>query len=260
VLTINRPKRRNAFTWRTIAGLARALREIADSRDIGCVLLTGAGDAFCAGGDLELLANESDSAHAANDKGDGAADLEARIGALQRMQRDSVLALYELQVPTVAALPGAAAGAGLSLALACDLRIASERALVMTAFSRVALSGDFGGSWLLSQLVGSGRARELYYLSERVDAGTCERLGIVNRVVPHDALAGQAYALAHRLAHGPRLALSYMKENLNRALGVDFRTALDAEAAAMRRSQRTADHREAARAFAEKREPKFRGR
>jgi 2-(1,2-epoxy-1,2-dihydrophenyl)acetyl-CoA isomerase len=272
VLTLHRPKRRNALTETMIAGLARCLREIAERRDVGCILLTGAGDAFCAGGDVQVLAGEAArresgaAARASQAQGDAAegpgaaADLDLRIRALQRIQRDTVLALYEMAIPTVASLPGAAAGAGLSLALACDLRIASERALVMTAFARVGLSGDFGGSWLLSQIVGTARARELYFLSERIDAARCERLGIVSRVVPHDALAEQAYALAHRLAHGPRIAFSYMKENLSRALASDFRSSLDAEASAMRRSQTTEDHREAAQAFVEKREPRFRGR
>jgi 2-(1,2-epoxy-1,2-dihydrophenyl)acetyl-CoA isomerase len=258
-LTLNRPKQRNALTEPMFIGLAQVLRDVAGVPDVGALILTGASDAFCAGGDLQVLMGQAEGAASVLAPGRSASP-ETRVRGLQRLQRDVALALYELAIPTIAALPGAAAGAGLSLALACDLRIASDRAIAMTAFARAGLSGDFGGSWLLAQIVGSARAKELYFLSERLDAATCERLGIVNRVVPHAALSAEAQALARRLASGPRVALAHMKANLNRAFAQDFATCLDAEAVAMRRTQGTEDHREAAHAFFEKREPRFRGR
>ena len=162
--------------------------------------------------------------------------------------------------PTIAALPGAAAGAGLSIALACDLRIAAEGAILTTAFAKIGFSGDYGGSWFLSRLVGTAKARELYFLSDRIDAKEAERLGIVNRVVADAALQDEVASLARRIANGPPIALRYMKENLNRALVSDLRTCLAAEAAGMIRTGTTEDNREAIRAFVEKREASFKGR
>jgi 2-(1,2-epoxy-1,2-dihydrophenyl)acetyl-CoA isomerase len=162
--------------------------------------------------------------------------------------------------PTIAALPGAAAGAGLSLALACDLRIASENALLVTAFAKVGFSGDYGGTFFMTQLIGAAKARELYYLSDRVDAREAERLGLVNRVVEESSLEKETMELARRLASGPSIAYRYMKENLNRAVGGEMGECLDLEATHHVHTGLTADHRNAARAFVEKRTPVFEGR
>ena len=162
--------------------------------------------------------------------------------------------------PVVGSIPGAAAGAGLSLALACDLRIASEKALLVTAFARVGFSGDYGGTWFLTKLVGPAKARELYYLSERIDAKQAEQLGLVNRVVAESALEEQTLELARRLANGPTVAYRYMKENINRAVSGDFGDCMDLEATHHVHTGLTEDHREATRAFVEKREPTFKGR
>src|SRR5690606_35035977 len=170
------------------------------------------------------------------------------------------LALHRLEKPTNAALPGAAAGAGLSLALACDLRIAAESASVTTAYARLGLSGDYGGTWFLTRLVGPAKARELYFLGERLHARACERLGLVNRVVPDAALADEAFAWAARIAAGPPIALRLMKDNLNRALVHDLAACLDVEAERMVESAQTEDYLEAVQAFTEKRPPTFQGR
>jgi 2-(1,2-epoxy-1,2-dihydrophenyl)acetyl-CoA isomerase len=162
--------------------------------------------------------------------------------------------------PTIAALPGAAAGAGLSLALACDLRYAVEGAVLTTAFARVAFAGDYGGTWFLTRLVGSGKARELYYFSERLSAEEAAQLGIVNAVFPRDTFEQEVMALARRLAAGPRTAYRYMKENLNRAVHGELGECLDIEVTHHIHTGQTEDHREAARAFVEKREPRFQGR
>jgi 2-(1,2-epoxy-1,2-dihydrophenyl)acetyl-CoA isomerase len=256
VLTLNRPQRRNALTSPLLLALGRCLRHIAADSQIGALLLGGAGEAFCAGGDIEeLLARDL-----AQPAAEQASAFERRVQRIQQLQRETALALHALAIPTVAVLPGAAAGAGLALALACDLRIASERALLVTAYAQLGLSGDFGASWFLARLVGPARAKELCFLSPRLDAASAERLGLLNRVVAHSALPAEALALARSLASGPRLALRYMKENLNRALGTELAPYLDEEAVSMARTLQSGDHREGVAAFLEKRPPRFQGR
>jgi len=187
--------------------------------------------------------------------------LDARIHAQRVSQRDTAGKLYKMPKPTLAVLPGAAAGAGLSIALACDLRLASDAAVLTTAFARVGFSGDYGGTYFLSRLVGSAKAREMYFLPERVDMSEALRLGLVNWVVPAAQLDAKMHEIAGRLARGPRVAYRYMKENLNRAAaGADVDDCLDLEATHHVHSGLTEDHREAARAFVEKREPVFKGR
>ena len=250
VLTMNRPERRNALSAAMLEALARALGDAEADDDVACVVLTGAGGAFCAGGDVKAMA-ESNGA---------SADYDALVRRQRRNHRETSGRLHRMPKPTIAALPGAAAGAGLALALACDLRIAARGAVLTTAFARVGLAGDYGGTWLLTRLVGPARARELYFLSERLGAEEAERLGIVNRVVEDDRLEEEALALARRLADGPRIALAYMKENLNRAEHADLEECMDLEATHHLRTAMTEDHREAAAAFAAKRAPSFRGR
>jgi enoyl-CoA hydratase/carnithine racemase len=186
--------------------------------------------------------------------------LEDAVRKLQIGQETLTLRLFELAKPTLAALPGAAAGAGMSIALACDIRIAAQSAFVTSAFANIGLSGDYGGSWLLTQLVGVARAKELYYTSRRVGAEEGLALGIFNEVVPDDQLMARAQALAESIAAGPPIALRYMKENLNRAVGADLRSALALEADRMVRCTRTDDHREAVQAFIGKRKPTFHGK
>ena len=156
-------------------------------------------------------------------------------------------------------MPGAAAGAGLGLALACDLRIMADTAIMTTAFARVGFSGDYGGTYFMSQLIGSAKARELYYLSDRVTADEAVRLGLANWSVPAAELEAETMAIARRLASGPTVAYRYMKENLNRAIGGEIDDCLDLEATHHIHTGLTEDHREATRAFVEKREPVFKG-
>jgi len=253
-LTMNRPERRNAFSGEMLAGLARALEDAEAASDVGCVVLTGAGGAFCAGGDVKGMAESNASAK----EGSG---IDARIHAQRLSQRATAGRIYTMPKPVIASLPGAAAGAGFALAMACDLRIASESAVLLTSFARVGFSGDWGGTFFATQVVGSARARELYYLSERVSAAEALRVGLVNRVVPAAELEKQTRELALRLASGPTVAYRYMKENLNRAAsGAEVFECLDLEVTHHVHTGLTEDHREAARAFVEKREPTFRGR
>ena len=256
VLTFNRPERRNALSTAMYSGFEAALPQLAADPAVRVVMLTGAGGAFCAGGDVKGM---HDSHRGADGGRPTFAGPEEAIADLRVRQRWVSLALHQFPKPVVAALPGAAAGAGFSIALAADLRLAAERAVVVPAFANVGASGDFGGSWFLTHLVGTATARELYFTSPRLSAREAAEIGIVNHVLPDEGFDEAALDWCRQLAERAPIALRYMKENLNRALTCDLSTALDAEAAAMLRSMSTADHREAAAAFVEKRSPRFTG-
>jgi enoyl-CoA hydratase/carnithine racemase len=232
--------------------LRNMIRTCGESSDVSVLLITGAGSAFCAGGNVKGM-----GAH--RDKAKLAMSYEEKVADLQERQRLLTGALISVRKPTIAALPGPAVGAGLALAMACDIRIAAQSAFVSTGYLRVGLSGDYGIAWLLTRLVGTARAREFMFTAERVDAARCERIGLVNRVVPDDQLQAEAFALAKSLAEGPTLALRYMKDNLDEALLFDYATARDHEAERLVRLQTTADHKEAVQAFIDKRKPVFRG-
>jgi 2-(1,2-epoxy-1,2-dihydrophenyl)acetyl-CoA isomerase len=250
VLTMNRPERLNALSGTMLAALAEALSRLGEDAEVGVVVLTGAGRGFCAGGDVKAMAEGSEMA---------GTTLEERAQGLRRHMEVSRW-LHEMPKPTIAMVRGPAAGAGLSLALACDIRIAGDSARFATAFARVGYSGDFGGSYYLTQLVGTAKARELYFTADIVDAGEALALGLVNRVVPDARLEDETLMLAGRLARGPRVAYRYMKRNMNAAETGTLKDLLDLEAWHHTRCGMTEDHREAARAFVEKREPTFRGR
>ncbi|MDX1568214.1 MAG: enoyl-CoA hydratase-related protein [Longimicrobiales bacterium] len=255
VLTLHRPEARNALSPEMLEGLARALERAERSTTVRSVVVTGAGGAFCAGGDVKAMARSGDPL------GGTELTVDERIHRQRLMQRNTAGRIHLMPKPVIAMLPGPAAGAGLSLALAADLRTMSEAAFVTTAFARVGFSGDFGGTFFLSQLVGSGKAKELYFLSERIGAEECERLGIANFVFGPDELEERTLDLARRLARGPSVAYRYMKENfLRAATGGDLVECLDLEATHHIHTGLTEDHEEAAAAFVEKREPEFRGR
>ncbi len=258
-ITLNRPEARNALGEELTPALRRMIRKAGDDPEVGAVLITGAGNAFCAGGDVKSM-NKGGGALQKNESGQAQTTREERTADLQRRQRTLTGALVGLRKPTVAALPGPAAGAGLSIALACDIRIAAESAFVSTAYARIGLSGDYGIAWLLTRAVGNARARELLFLPERIDAARCERIGLINCVVPDSELRQAAFDLAAKLASGPRVALRNMKDNLDDAVASDFLSALDGEAVRMVDSAQTSDHREAVRAFVEKRPPQFKDR
>jgi 2-(1,2-epoxy-1,2-dihydrophenyl)acetyl-CoA isomerase len=249
VLTLNRPDRLNALSPAMLDALSEATTRLAADPAIGAVVLTGAGRGFCAGGDVKAMAEGRSVDLSLEER---AHELRERMEVSRR--------LHEMPKPTIAMVRGAAAGAGLALALACDLRIASDTAKLGTAFARVGYSGDFGGSYFLTKLVGTAKARELYFTAELLDAERALALGIVNRVVPDAELEGETLGLATRLARGPRVAHRYMKWNLNAAEGGSLADVLDLEAWHQARTGATEDHREAARAWVEKREPIFRGR
>jgi enoyl-CoA hydratase/carnithine racemase len=188
------------------------------------------------------------------------ATLEDAVRKLQHRQETLTLRLWDLAKPTIAALPGAAAGAGMCIALACDLRIAARSAFITTGYGNIGLSGDYGGTWLLTQLVGVARAKSMYYTGRRVGADEGLALGLFDEVVADEELRARAHAMAAGIAAGPPIALRYMKEHLNRALQVDLRSALALEADRLVRCARTEDHKEAVQAFMGKRKPIFSGR
>jgi 2-(1,2-epoxy-1,2-dihydrophenyl)acetyl-CoA isomerase len=250
VLTLNRPDRLNAMSRPMLDALLEALPRLAEDPAVGVVVLTGAGRGFCAGGDVKAMAEGTEL---------GGQTMEEKAQAL-RSRMETSRWLHEMPKPTIAMMRGPAAGAGLSLAMACDLRIASDTVKLGTAFARVGYSGDFGGSYYLTQLVGTAKARELYFTADLLDAQQALGLGLVNRVVADARLEEETMALASRLARGPRVAYRYMKRNMNAAESASLEEMLDLEAWHHTRTGMTEDHREAARAFVEKREPQFKGR
>lgn len=252
-LILNRPQARNAMTRAMNEALARELARAELDPEVRCVVLTGAGGAFCAGGDVKSMAASGDGTV-------GALTIDQAIHRQRVNQRETAGRLFKMPKPTLAVLPGPAAGAGLALALACDLRLMASNAIMTTAFARVGFSGDYGGSYFMTQLVGAAKARELYLLSDRVSAEEALRLGLANWVCPSEQLAGRAHEIATRLANGPAVAYRYMKENLNRAMAGEVDECLDLEATHHIHCGQTEDHREAAKAFVEKREPVFKGR
>jgi 2-(1,2-epoxy-1,2-dihydrophenyl)acetyl-CoA isomerase len=253
-LTLNRPEARNAMSGAMTSALAQQLAAAELDGEVKCIVLTGAGKGFCAGGDVKGMASRGDGG------GGPPTTIDAAIHRQRVNQRATAGKLFKMPKPTLAALPGAAAGAGLSLALACDLRIMASNAILTTAFARVGFSGDYGGSYFMTQLIGSAKARELYYLSDRVSAEDALRLGLTNWVCEPAELADRTREIAQRLANGPTVAFRYMKENLNRAMAGDVDDCLDLEATHHVHCGQTEDHREASRAFVEKREPVFKGR
>lgn len=250
-LTMNRPLARNALTREMMVALSEALPRLAGDSTVRLVVLTGAGGAFCSGGDVKGFARRSANSVGAPSFDHKVSDLRARMEVSRW--------LHEMPKPTLAVIPGPAAGAGLSLALACDLRIAADDAKLTTAFAKVGLSGDFGGSYFLNHLVGAARARELYFTGQVLRGDEALRIGLVNRAVPAAQLAQAASDWAAELAALPTIALGYMKRNLNTGLRGSLSDVLDAEAIHMIRTFETDDHKGAAAAFVEKRAPRFEG-
>ncbi|MGY3404479.1 enoyl-CoA hydratase/carnithine racemase [Bradyrhizobium sp. GM5.1] len=216
LITLNRPEARNSLSDALTPALRTMIRSCGENPDVGALLITGAGEAFCAGGNVKGMGAHRDPKKLEMSFDDKVADLQER-------QRLLTGALVSVRKPTIAALPGPAVGAGLAIAMACDIRIAAQSAFVATGYARIALSGDYGIAWLLTRLVGTARARELLFTGDRVDAVRCEAIGLVNRVVPDDKLQAEAFALAKSLAEGPRLALPLHEGQSRRGPAVRLR-------------------------------------
>src|SRR5689334_3326438 len=245
-ITLNRPERLNALTfevYRELTDLFAALRE---ERDVRCVVITGAGRAFCSGGDVHDIIGELFNR-----------DMEGLL-EFTRMTCELVHNIRAVPQPVIASLNGTTAGAGACIALASDIRIASEEAQIAFLFVKVGLSGaDMGAAYLLPRVIGLSKATELLYTGEFISAFEAERVGLYNRVVPGDQLAGTTREFAERLAEGPAFALAKTKEMLNRELFSSLDTALEAEAVAQAICMQHPDYREAYEAFVAKRKPKF---
>ncbi len=243
-LTLNRPEVLNAINERLAADLAEAVTYAEREAAVRCVVVTGAGRGFCSGQDLRDRAGVGEISYA---------------DSLRRRYNPVIRRLATMEKPVVAAVNGVAAGAGCSLALACDLRVAAEEASFITIFARVGLVPDAGSTYFLPRLVGLGRAFEMAYLAEPVDAREALRLGLVNRVVPGDRLLEETAALARRLAAGPTKGYGLTKRGFRHALAATLDEALTYEAYLQEIAGRTADHREGVAAFLEKRAPRFTG-
>ena len=259
-LRLNNPAMRNALSQPMGAELKAELRDAAHDPGVRVLILTGVGEAFCAGADVSKLGildlRDKVSAKWADDP--------VMQGTEQRHLRikgnsEIVKLLHTMGKPTIAMVRGPAAGAGLSMAIACDFRFASETAFFTSAFSRIGASGDLGCAYYLQQLVGPTKAREIMMLSDKVDAAEALRIGLVSKVVSGDLLLEETMAFARRLANGPPIALRYIKKNLIAAEDIDMDRYLDQEAASMIRCFQTEDSKEAVNAFQEKRAPTFRG-
>lgn len=253
VLTMNRPEARNAMSGEMNEAMRATLSAVEVDPEIRCVVLTGAGKGFCAGGDVKGMAASGDGTVGEN-------TIDSAIHRQRIHQRATSGKLFKMPKPTIAALPGAAAGAGLSYALACDLRVMSKAAIMTTAFARVGFSGDYGGSYFMTQLIGSAKARELYFLSDRVSAEKALDLGLANWICEPEDLMDKTMEVANRLANGPSVAYRYMKENLNRAMNGEVDDCLDLEATHHIHCGQTQDHKNATKAFVEKKEPVFEGK
>jgi 2-(1,2-epoxy-1,2-dihydrophenyl)acetyl-CoA isomerase len=246
-VTINRPEARNALTAQTKVALLKALRDCGADDSVRAVILTGAGQAFCSGQDLREHAELLES---------GAAPLDT----VRQHYNPTVETIAAMPKPVIAALPGVAAGAGASLAFACDFRIAAERASLLLAFARVGLGADTGASWTLQRLAGPAKAAELLMLAEPIDSATALRLGLLTSVVPDDELPAAAAELAARLAAGPTLAYAAIKESLLYGATHRLSESLEKEAELQTRLGQTEDHRAATFAFVAKQAPSYHGR
>jgi 2-(1,2-epoxy-1,2-dihydrophenyl)acetyl-CoA isomerase len=260
-VTFNQPEAKNAFDTATQRRMGEVFQDAARDPAVRVLVLTGAGGAFSTGADVKTLGvPDPDDPIAVRWSAKPVwTDLEARVDRLQNLVQAS-LRLHRMGKPTIAMMRGPAAGAGLSLALACDFRFASNTAVLITAFSRIGTSGDYGGSYFLTKLIGPMRTMELYMLSERVGADEAARLGILTRLVSDEALERETYAFAGRLAEGPAVAYRYIKENVHAALDESLEKAIEIESRNMVRSRMTLDSDEAIAAFAQKRDPRFQGR
>lgn len=260
-VTLNRPESLNGLTVSMTRMLNDRLREAAASPEVRVVVLTGAGRAFCAGGDIKSFKSiDENDAQWVRFKDDPLWNDIDSAAERTRGNSEGPLLLHRMPKPTIAMLRGACAGAAVALAGACDFRVASDTTFFTTAFARIGVSGELGASYYITRLVGVAKARELFFFADRVPATEALRIGLVNKIVPDDELQAEVTRFARRLADGPPLALRYIKANLNAAETATAEDVVALEALHQARSIRSADAKEAISAFLAKRTPTFTGR
>lgn len=246
-ITFNRPKARNSLSDNLSPALRQMMLEMGGSDEVGAIIITGAGEAFCSGGNVKEMGDTP--------KGDAAPPMSAneRVAQLKERQRTLTGRIAAAPKPVIAVLPGPAAGAGMSIAMACDIRIAADTAFMTTAYANIGLSGDYGMSWLLARALGPSRAKELMFSGERIDASKGLALGLFNHVVPKVELKAFAHDYASKLANGPTAAFAAMKDNVDFAADNSLLDSLDREAENLIKTAATQDHRRAIKAFIESR-------
>ena len=250
-ITLNRPDRLNALTEEMLLLGIETLKGFATDPSIGAIVITGAGRAFCAGGDVAVMETGAEF-------GPAGTPVEAQIEILRTWHEFPRL-LNNIPKPTIAVINGVAVGGGLGIALSCDLRIASDKAKFGTAYAKVGYDGDFGTTWQMTRLLGEAKAKELFFLPDIISAEEALRIGMVNRLYPHGQLIVESTKIAERIGAGPSISYRYMKENVAHASTVGFAESLDKEAETHIRCSQTEDHIEGVNAFLEKREPAFKG-
>lgn len=261
-LTLNRPETKNALDTAGQFLLSKMLYDASRHPEVKVVVLTGSGNAFCTGADVRSMGAPDPTDQLACEFGhtEQWVAAESRVDRLKHLTQTSSGLLHNMGKPTIAKLRGAAAGMGFSLALACDFRIAADNAFLVSSFSKIGASGDYGGSYFLTQLVGPSKAKEIYMFSDKVASEEARTLGLFNRVVSDAELDAATDAFAERLAKGPTVAYRFIKENVNTACTQSLETTIDMESRNMIRCRFTEDMAEAMKAFQEKREPTFKGR
>ncbi|SDX40046.1 2-(1,2-epoxy-1,2-dihydrophenyl)acetyl-CoA isomerase [Marininema mesophilum] len=246
IITLNRPHLFNAFNTQLNIDLLAALKDVGKDPEVRAVIITGAGKAFCSGQDL-------------SDRSAVQGEVPSLGDSVRKRYNPLILAMTEMEKPIIAAVNGAAAGAGCSLALACDMRFISDRGKFVEAFVRIGLAPDSGSSWFLSRLVGVGRAMELAMTGRNVGAEEAVQIGLANKLVPHDRLLEETLAFAKQLAQGPTRAIGLTKRALYKALDTDVAGALEYEAQVQEIAGKTKDFHEGITSFLEKRPPRYRG-
>ena len=246
-ITLNRPDRMNAFTWEMVDAWAAALTEAQRDDGVAVIIVTGAGKAFCSGGDIQGMGERQERT-----------PLQRKNELAGHVHRIP-LALESIDKPVIAAINGAAAGAGLDLALQCDLRYAAESARLGETYVRVGLVPGAGGTWFLPRLVGTAKALELFWTGELISAAEAERIGMINKVLPDDKLMGHVLEIAEKIARGPQLSVRFIKRAVYQGRSIDLRTSLDLISSHYAVVSSSSDHKEAVQAYLEKRKPNFTG-
>jgi enoyl-CoA hydratase/carnithine racemase len=246
-ITLNRPERMNAFTWEMVDAWAEALQEAQKNDQVHVIIVTGAGKAFCSGGDIQNMGQRQERTPLMRKN--------ELAGHVHRIP----LALESVDKPVIAAINGAAAGAGLDLALQCDLRYAAASARLGETYVRVGLVPGAGGTWFLPRLVGTAKALELFWTGDLIDAAEAERIGLVNKVLPDEQLMGHVAEVADKIARGPQLSVRFIKRAVYQGRTIDLRTSLDLISSHYAVVSSSADHKEAVQSYLEKRKPNFTG-